>query len=99
MKLYRALLVLAALSLPVACNLTPEEREGARQGAVAGASEFFSTIPEAATAMETGGWTAALLTLIFGAVKGVQKGMSVSRAKQIETVAEGVKKANGRTLP
>ena len=99
MKLFKVLQMIAVLLVMTSCWLLPQEREDVQRGAAAGGTEFLKAIPTAATAMETGGWTAALITLIFGAVKGVKKGLSVSRERLIETSKEGVKRANGHSTP
>ncbi len=92
LKVFQTVAVILVLS---SCGTTPEKREDVKKGVAAGATEFVQAVPRAITAMETGGWTAALMTLVFGAVKGVQKGMKASRERLITTTAEGVKRANG----
>lgn len=95
MRLYRAFFVVATVVVLTSCIGTQEQRQAAYDGALAGAKEFVAAVPSAASAVETGGWTAALMTLIFGAVRGVQKGLAVSRAHRVDEVVEGVQKANG----
>lgn len=95
MKLSRVFQTAAVLLVLTSCWLPQERQEDVKKGAVEGAIEFSKAVPEAFSAMETGGWTAALMTLIFGAVKGVQKGLKASRERLITTSEEGVKRANG----
>lgn len=72
---------------------TPEQRKAAADGAVAGGKEFVGAVGDAFSALETGGWTAAALVLIAGAVKATMKGLQVSKSRRVAEVAEGVKAA------
>lgn len=99
MKVLKIVQTVAVVFVLSSCWLPPPEREDVKKGVVAGTTELLQTVPRAVTAMETGGWTAALITLIFGAVRGVQKGLRASRERLVSTTEEGVKRANGGSTP
>lgn len=73
----------------------------AAAGVVAGGSDVPDAIVEGVSALETGGWTAAVIVTALGLVKAGVKGWGVanqaSKARRLGEIAEGVKKAGNDT--
>lgn len=86
-------LFVCIVALALSGCLTPEQREGARQGASTGFAAFGREIPAVLSATETGGVAAGAMALALAAAKAISMGLAASKRKRIDEVAEGVKKA------
>lgn len=93
----RIIFIISALAL-AGCTL--DDVGATTEGVKKGLSEIPQVIADGATALETGGWTAAALVITLGLVKAGLKAWGAAREashkRQIELITEGVKQANGR---
>ena len=89
-----------ALFLFSGCGGTPEQREAAWEGVRKGFAEVPGAVVDGISALETGGWVAAGLTVLFGLYKAGVKGYAVAKDTTREDVRQaiqqGVKRANGK---
>ena len=63
------------------------------RGVAAGAGELVAQAPAILDAATTGGWTAAALAAALAIWKASMHGLTVSKARRVNEVAEGGKKA------
>ena len=68
-------------------------------GVAAGVSQIPAVIVEGVSALESGGWTAAVVVTALGLIKAGVTGWGVAnragKRRRLGEIAEGVKKANG----
>ncbi len=111
MQLFRPIFISTLFAPLAGCAfladfLTPAGAKDAAAGAkdagagvAAGVSEIPGAIVDGVSALESGGWTAALVVTALGLVKAGVTGWGVankaSKSRRLGEIAEGVKKANG----
>ena len=86
-------LPLPILFLLWGCVGGPGESGDVARGVAAGAGELVAQVPGILDSAATGGWTAGALALGWAIWKASAKGFSVSKARRMTEIVEGVKKA------